>query len=114
MLYTGPQQHGAAPLFLGDQTMTMNVTISLADRYAAAKAAADAANEALEALKKEVKALGMETLHGITCDLTLSLSEQRRLDTKALEQFLTAEQIDACKKPILVETIRVRAKGIAG
>lgn len=92
--------------------MTMNVTIPLADRYAAAKAAADAAAAALDALKAEIKALGMPELHGITCDVTLSLSEQRRIDNKLLAQFLTAEQIEACKKPVLVETIRVKAKGL--
>jgi len=92
--------------------MTMNITIPLADRYAAAKAAADAAIAALDALKAEVKALGMPTLHGITCDITLSLSEQYRIDNKALQQFLTDEQINSCRKPILVETIRVKAKGL--
>ena len=90
--------------------MTINVTVSLADRYAAAKAAADAANAALEALKKEIKALGMETLHGITCDVTLSLSEQMRVDQKLIPEEILA----AARRPILVETIRVRAKGIAG
>ena len=105
----------SSTMFLASEiTMTMNVTISLADRYAAAKAAADEAAKALEALKAEIKALGMETLHGLTCDVTLCLSEQRRLDNKLLSQFLTDEQIDACKKPVLVETIRVKAKGIAG
>ncbi len=93
--------------------MTANVTITLADRYAAAKMAADAAIEALDALKKEVKALGMPLLHGVTCDLTLALSEQMRLDQKKVAALLTAEQIEACKSPILVETIRVKAKGIA-
>lgn len=92
--------------------MTMNVTISLADRYAAAKAAADAANEALEALKKEVKALGQEKLFGVTCDLTLSLSEQMRLDQKKVAALLTEDQFNACKSPVLVETIRVKAKGL--
>lgn len=92
--------------------MTMMTTIPLADRYAAAKAAADAAIAALEDLKAEVKALGMPELHGITCDLKLSLSEQRRIDNKMLTQFLTEDQIEACKKPILVETIRIKAKGL--
>ena len=91
----------------------INVTISLADRYAAAKSAADAANAALEALKKEVKALGQEKVFGVTCDLTLSLSEQLRVDNKLLQNFLTEDQINACKKPVLVETIRVKAKGIS-
>lgn len=92
--------------------MSINVTISLADRYAAAKAAADAANEALDALKAEVKALGQEKLLGVTCDLSLSLSEQRRVDPKLMQALLTPEQVEACKKTILVETIRVKAKGI--
>lgn len=93
--------------------MSFNVTISLADRYAAAKAAADAANEALDALKAEIKAAGIERHIGVTCDIVLSLSEQRRVDTKLLQTLLTEEQIEACKKPVLVETIRIKAKGIA-
>jgi hypothetical protein len=91
----------------------INATIALADRYAAAKAAADAAVAALDALKKEVKELGMPTLHGVTCDITLSLSEQMRLDQKKVAALLTTEQIEACKSPVLVETIRVKARGIA-
>lgn len=93
--------------------MSFQTTISLADRYAAAKAAFDAADAALKALKDEVKALGMPVLHGVTCDLSLSLSEQMRLDQKKVAALLTAEQIEACKSPVLVETIRVKAKGIA-
>lgn len=94
--------------------MTMNVTISLADQYAAAKAAADAANEALDALKDQIKALGMPVIYGVTCDLTLDLAEQRRIDNKALKAFLTDDQIEACKKPVLMHRITVKAKGIAG
>lgn len=92
--------------------MSFNVTISLADQYASAKAAADLANEALDALKKIIKASGIEHHIGITCDLTLTLSEQRRVDNKLLQAFLTEDQIETCKKPILVETIRIKAKGI--
>ena len=95
-----------------ETTMSINVTITLADRYAAAKAAHDAAVEALDALKAEVKALGQERISGVTCDLTVSLSEQRRVDSKLLQALLTEEQIESCKKPVLVETIRVKAKGI--
>lgn len=94
--------------------MTMNVTISLADQYAAAKAAADAANEALDALKDQIKALGIPVIYGVTCDLTLDLAEQRRIDNKALKSFLTDDQIEACKKPVLMHRITVKAKGIAG
>jgi hypothetical protein len=93
--------------------MSMMATISLADRYAAAKTAADAANAALEALKEEIKDLGIPVLHGVTCDLYLDLAEQRRIDNKALKQFLTDDQIEACKKPVLMHRITVKAKGIA-
>lgn len=92
--------------------MSINFAIALADRYAAVKAAADAATEALDALKAEIKAAGIERHVGLTCDLVLSLSEQRRVDTKMLQALLTDEQIDACKKSILVETIRIKPKGL--
>lgn len=88
--------------------MTMNVTIPLADRYAAAKAAADAANAALDALKAEIKALGMPTLHGVTCDVTLALSEQMRVDLKLIPQDIA----EAARRPVLVERITVKAKGL--
>jgi hypothetical protein len=42
----------------------------------------------------------------------LSLSEQRRIDTKLLQAYLTEDQIEACKKPVLVETIRIKPKGL--
>lgn len=92
--------------------MSFNITISLADQFAAAKAAADAAIEALDALKAQIKAMGQQVHVGVTCDLVLSLSEQRRVDTKLLQALLTDEQIETCKKPILVETIRIKPKGI--
>lgn len=92
--------------------MSFNVTISLADRYAAAKAAADAANEALDALKAEIKAAGVERHFGVTCDLVLSLSEQSRIDNKRLATFLTEEQIEKCKKLNLVERITIKPKGL--
>jgi len=92
--------------------MSINFAIALADRFAAAKAAAEAATEALDALKAEIKAAGIERHIGLTCDVILTLSEQRRVDTKLLQSYLTDEQIEACKKPVLVETIRVKAKGL--
>ena len=92
--------------------MSINFTISLADRYASAKAAADAAIEALDALKAEIKAAGIERHVGLTCDVILSLSEQRRIDNKLLQSYLNEEQIDACKKPVLVETIKIKPKGL--
>lgn len=92
--------------------MSINITISIADQYAAAKAAADAANEALDAIKAQIKASGVERHIGVTCDVVLALSEQKRVDNTLLKQFLSEEQIDACKKAILVERITIKAKGI--
>jgi len=92
--------------------MTFNSTISLADQYAAAKAAADDAIAALDAIKAEIKAAGIERHIGVTCDVILALSEQRRVDNTLLQSFLSAEQIEACKKAILVERITIRPKGI--
>jgi hypothetical protein len=90
--------------------MTINVTIPLADRYAAAKAAADEAKKVLDKLKEEIKAIGAETIHGVTCDVTLSLCEQMRVDQSLIDPAI----VEAARRPILVETIRVKAKGIAG
>ena len=92
--------------------MSINVTISLADRYAAAKAVADAAAEAHDALNAEIKAAGIERHIGLTCDIVLALSEQRRIDNKLLQSYLTDEQIEACKKPVLVERITIKPKGL--
>lgn len=90
--------------------MTVNVTISLADRYAAARAARDAAQKDLDALAKEIKALGKDIIHGVTCDVTYSLSEQNRVDQSLIDPAI----LDAARRPVLVETLRVKAKGIPG
>lgn len=88
----------------------MTITsIALADRYAAAKRAVDEATKVLDALKKEVKGLGIETIYGSTCDLTVQLSEQFRVD----QSLIDPAALDAARRPVLVETIRVKAKGIA-
>lgn len=92
--------------------MSFQSSISLADQYAAIKAAADDAIAALDAIKAEIKAAGIERHIGVTCDLVLSLSEQRRVDNTLLKAFLTDDQIEACKKPILVERITIKPKGI--
>lgn len=92
--------------------MSFNSTISLADQYAAAKAAADDAVAALDALKAQIKASGIERHIGVTCDVVLALSEQRRVDNTLLKNLLSDEQIEACKKAILVERITIKPKGI--
>ena len=83
---------------------------TLADRFSAAKAVADAANAAVDALKKEFKLLGVEQIEGFSCYLNLGLSERTTLDSKAVAKLLTAEQIASVSKVTLVETVRVKAK----
>ena len=84
--------------------------MTLADRYAAALEAAKIATAAVDALKAEIKALGQPELAGDYCTVTLALSERTILDGKLAATYLTAEQVAACQKTSLVETIRVKAK----
>ena len=83
---------------------------TLADRFSAAKAVADAANAAVDALKKEFKLLGVEQIESFSCFLNLGLSERITLDSKAVAKLLTAEQIASVSKVTLVETVRVKVK----
>jgi len=83
---------------------------TLADRYAAAKFAADEATKIVDALKAEIKALGQEELEGDFCFVTLSLAERTTFDGKTAQTYLTAEQVASCQRKSLVETIRVKAK----
>ena len=82
---------------------------ALADRYALIKAEIDGLERLLAAAKAEIKAAGREEIVGATAIVTLSLSERNSLDTAAVKKILTPEQIAACTKTTLVETIRVKA-----
>lgn len=84
--------------------------LSLADRYAVLKADADAIAKALDAVKAEIKATGLEVIEGDRSIVTVSLSERSTLDTKAVKEILTEEQVAACTKVTLVETLRVKPK----
>jgi hypothetical protein len=92
--------------------MSFQSSISLADQFAAAKAAADDAVAALDAIKAQIKASGIERHIGVTCDVILALSEQKRVDNKLLSALLTEDQIESCKKAILVERITIKPKGL--
>lgn len=88
--------------------MSINVEIPLADRFAAAKAALDAAQEAMDAVKAEVKALGMPVIEGLTCTLKYDLISQMRVD----QSLIPADIKEAAKREIVVERITVKAKGV--
>ena len=84
--------------------------LSLADRFAALKAEADRIAKLLDAAKAEIKATGLALVEGEMADVTVSLSERKTIDTKLVTQFLSPEQVEACTKTSLVETLRVKAK----
>ena len=82
--------------------------LNLADRYAALKNEIDALTAELNKVKGEIKATGMETIVGNMAIVTVGLSERSTLDPKAVKEILTADQIAACTKVTLVETLRVK------
>jgi len=82
---------------------------ALADRYADIKAEIEGLTRLLEETKSEIKAAGREEIVGTRAIVTLGLSERNSLDTKLVRELLTADQIAACTKVTLVETIRVKA-----
>lgn len=82
---------------------------TLADRYAQVKAEAEALNKKLEAIKAEIKELGVEEIVGNNFTVTVSLSERSTLDQKKVKEILTPAQIAACNSVALVTTIRVKA-----
>lgn len=82
---------------------------ALADRYADIKAEIEGLTRLLDETKSEIKAAGREEIVGTRAIVTLGLSERNSLDTKLVRELLTADQIAACTKVTLVETIRVKA-----
>ena len=81
---------------------------ALADRYALIKSEIDALTKELEKARAEIKATGVERLVGERAIIEVALSERSTLDTKAAKEFLTADQIAACTKVTLVETLRIK------
>ena len=81
---------------------------ALADRYALIKSEIEALNKELEKVRFEIKQTGVERLVGERAIVEFCLSERSTLDTKAAKEFLTADQIAACTKVTLVETLRIK------
>ena len=90
-------------------TNETNHLTSLADRYAVMKAEADDLAKRIDALRKEILATGRETIEGELFAVTVGLSERSTLDTKACKEFLTEEQVAACTKTTVCETLRIKA-----
>ena len=86
--------------------------LTLADRYAIAKAELDAAQAKVDAIKAEIKGTAHDgVIEGEFATVTITYTTPERFDAKAAKAFLTAEQVAACTKPgSLVETIRIKNK----
>lgn len=80
--------------------------LALADRYATIKAEIDALKQELEKARAAIKATGRDTIEGQLAIVTVSLSERETFDAKTAKTFLTPEQIKACTKVSLIETLR--------
>lgn len=86
------------------------MTNNLADRYFEVKQQIEALERVLDGVKAQIKAEGREAIEGTHAIVTLGLSERSSLDTKLVKALLTDEQVAACTRTTLVETIRVKAK----
>lgn len=84
--------------------------LDLADRYAAAKAQAEAIDAQLKELRALILATGKDRIIGERAIVEVALSERTALDSKAAKALLTADQIAACSKTTLVETLRIKVK----
>lgn len=87
--------------------MTLS-NLTLADRYADAKARADEAEATLKAIREEILATGVERLDGAFASVTVALSERASLDAASVKKLLTPEQVQAVTKVSLVTTLRVK------
>ena len=83
---------------------------NLADMYALAKAELDAAEARVADLKKQINALGVETLEGDHCTIVVDLSERTTVDSKAVRLILTDDQFKSVSKTTLVQSVRIKAK----
>lgn len=88
--------------------MTNLTDANLADAYAAAKAAFDAANAQLELLKAEVRERGKPSLAGSTVLVKLDLRERASLDTAAVKALLTPEQFAAVSRSTVYPVVTIK------
>lgn len=95
--------------------MTVSNTIAAVEVYLAAKAQADQAETVLKAAKADVVAIvgGYGFIEGETADLDVAVQSRSSINEKLLLQFLTQEQIDACKvEGAAYPVIRIKAKKV--
>lgn len=83
--------------------------------YLGAKAQFDKAETTLKGAKKDVVDIvnGYGFIEGDTADLDIALQARKSIDEKLLLQFLTQEQIDACKvEGAAFPVVRIKAKKV--
>lgn len=85
-------------------------TAALADAYAAAKAAAEAAEAKVKALREEILSLGYDVIHGETASVKVTPSERSTFDSKLAKTFLTDDQIKACSGKTDIYTVTVKPR----
>jgi hypothetical protein len=83
---------------------------NLADRYAYIKDEIDALTKQLESVRAEIKATGREEIVGDYAIVKVCLSERTTFDAKLAQTFLSDNQLAACERVTLVETLRVKPR----
>jgi hypothetical protein len=94
----------------------MTNTTAAVEVYLAAKAQAEAANAVLAQAKNDVINIvgGYGFLAGETADLDVGVQSRKSLDERALLQFITKEQLEACKvEGAAYPVVRIKAKRAA-
>jgi hypothetical protein len=84
--------------------------MNVADRYAQIKSQIEVLEAALKEARNEILATGLEKIEGDHCTVVVGLSERTSLDTKLARQFLTLDQLAACEKTTMIETLRIKTK----
>jgi hypothetical protein len=95
--------------------MTIANTTAAVEVFLAAKAQADQAETVLKAAKADVVAIvgGYGFIEGETADLDIAVQSRSSINEKLLLQFMTQEQIDACKvEGAAFPVVRIKAKKV--
>jgi len=93
--------------------MTIANTTAAVEVFLAAKAQADQAETILKAAKADVVAIvgGYGFIEGETADLDIAVQSRSSINEKLLLQFMTQDQINACKtEGAAYPVVRIKAK----
>ena len=82
--------------------------LSLADRFATLTERLKELEAEVKAVREQIIATGQDCLTGEFADAIISLSERKNFDGKLAQSYLTAPQIAACTKTLVVTTVRAR------